>query len=219
MKPFLILSLIFAFSHYAKADEQYDANCAYLKGIATLNLVGNHDDQENIKPLRSAYRALCRLKHSNNATVNYPNGQMATISYGSGGMTWYYPNGKTITSGNSYSTWYYANGEQISSSPAIGYSVRYPNGKWATSGWLNFNASWYYANGQMITVSAGSKGFSWYHPNGRTLCSSMGNAGATWYDEEGRVLISNGPELSKEELIDVPSVLRYFVNLDEDEGR
>ena len=219
MKNRFVYILFFFASVAAKADEQYDANCRYLKSIVRLNqtISSESDDNSIVKQMRQAYRALCKFTYSNNATVNYPNGQMATISYGNGGYNWYYANGKSITSGSSYSTWYYPNGSQIASSKEAGYTVTYPNGKVATSSWMKSNATWYYPNGQTITVSAGGKGFSWYYPNGKTISSSMGSLGATWYKMDGTIFTNNGPELSESELINVPSILSYvlFDDLDE----
>ncbi|MBT9589215.1 hypothetical protein IV102_38155 [bacterium] len=89
--------------------------------------------------------------------------------------------------------------------PNPGSYVYYKNGAKATGDFARAGAYWYWPNGQKITGDAGRRGAYWYWPNGQKISGDMGRKGAYWYYPDGKKITSNGPEVSEDELLDVPS--------------
>lgn len=87
--------------------------------------------------------ALIRFSRpSPNATVRYPNGQVATNLYGSATATWRWPNGQTLSmvAASPTGTWFW------------------PNGKVMTNQIGSKTATWYWPDGQVMMLTGG--GFS-----------------------------------------------------------
>ena len=84
-------------------------------------------------------------------------------------------------------------------------TIRYSNGTTATILFAKQGASWYWPNGKLMTSLAGRRGSNWYWPNGTTMTMRLGSAGSTWRWPDGSTLSTSGPELSDQELMDVPA--------------
>jgi hypothetical protein len=215
----IVSAAAFVLTFSASAFAQDNPGCDSLQtalGATKLELMstdssGDSDIGEVMAEMRAAYRALCGIgTPQKGSTVRYPNGRTATNYARTAGATWYYSNGRTITNyaGQAGATWYYSNGRTITNyMDQAGATWYYSNGRTATNYFGQKGATWYYANGRTLTNYAGQRGATWYWPNGRTLSNYMGQAGATWYYENGNTWMNNGPELTEEELLDVPALM------------
>lgn len=160
--------------------------------LQLVELSGDKEKHDNLKPLRQLIRLICRSGAG--FPLYYRNGRLAAIGEN---FTWHYPNGQVATqvAGNGNVAFYYPNGKTFSILPG------------------NRLVAWTYPNGKTFSALPGNTLLPWMWPNGRVMAQLPSQPHFPWYDAEGRVAFPKAPtKVNDEEMAESPwEVLRDVV--------